>query len=80
MASLVLNIRVLAGMRAQQFVVPLGPAGPATLAIRPGDFGAGHRITVLDAAGEQRDWYAYELLGVHFEETGGKHDDTGHDA
>jgi hypothetical protein len=64
---LVLNIRVLAGMDVQQFVVPLDLTGAVTLKIRPGEFGQGHRISVLDENGELRQWFAHELIGLYFE-------------
>ena len=66
--KLVLNIRVLAGMDVQQFVIPLDLAGPAALTIRPGEFGQGHRISVLaDGETEPRLWFAHELVGLYFE-------------
>jgi hypothetical protein len=63
----VLNIRVLMGMNVQQFVVPLDLAGAATLKIRPGDFGQGYRISILDENGELCEWFATELAGLYFE-------------
>lgn len=67
--KLVLNIRVLAGMDVQQFVIPLDLAGPATLKVEPGDlgFGRGHKISILDEDDEPRMWFAHELIGLRFE-------------
>lgn len=65
--KLVLNIRVLAGMDVQQFVIPLDLTGPATLKIRPGKFGQGNEISILDEDGELCMWFAHELTGLHFE-------------
>ena len=65
--KLVLNIRVLAGMDVQQFIIPLDLTGAATLKIRPGEFGQGHRISILGEDGEPREWFAHELAGLYFE-------------
>jgi hypothetical protein len=65
--KLVLNIRVLAGMGISQFVIPLDLTGPASLKIRPGDFGQGNRISILDETGQMREWFAYEIAGLYFE-------------
>lgn len=64
--NLVLVIRVLASMDAQQFIVPLDLTGIATLVIKPGDFGIGYQISILDADLGLRCWYAHELISVHF--------------
>ena len=65
--KLILNIRVLAGMHVQQFVIPLDLTGAGSLTIEPGDFGQGHKIKILAADGELREWFAHELLGLRFE-------------
>lgn len=75
--NLVLTIRVLASMDVQQFVVPLDLTGPATLTIRPGEFGIGHRIGILDAALELRCWYASELIGLQYVPDGGEAENFG---
>ena len=63
----ILSIRVLAGMDVQQFVIPIDLTGSATLMIKPGEFGDGHRISILDEDGELRAWFAHELINLRFE-------------
>lgn len=65
--KLILTIRVIAGMDAQEFVIPLDLTGPATLKIKPSGIGIGNRISILDENGELREWLAHDLLGLQFE-------------
>jgi hypothetical protein len=69
MAGLVLtlDIRVMTGLRRQQFLVPVDLTGPATLKILPGQFGIGNTIEIIDEEGELRQWYAQEIFVVKFE-------------
>lgn len=60
--TMTLVIRVLAGMPEQAFTVPVYPG---TLTIARG--GVGHQITVTDSLGEQRCWYASELVSLRFD-------------
>jgi hypothetical protein len=69
MAGLVLtlDIRVMTGLRRQQFLVPVDLTGPATLNIIPGQFGVGNIIEIIDEEGEKRSWYAQEIYVIKFE-------------
>ncbi len=69
MAGLVLtlDIRVMTGLRRQQFLVPVDLTGPATLRIQPGQFGVGNTIQIIDEEGELRVWYAQEIFVLYFE-------------
>jgi hypothetical protein len=68
----VLDIRVLATMSAQQFVIPVDLTGPATLTIQPSPFGLGHLISILDDVGGKREWFANEIIGMRFEGADGR--------
>ena len=60
---LILSIRILSGMRIQEFDIDVKPE---TLDIAMHPSRSGFEIKVLDTKGEPRMWFASDIYGIHF--------------
>jgi hypothetical protein len=53
------------GLRVQKFDTP---CIPDTLKIAQGEFGLGNTIRIVDTDGEERVWFAAQIISLYFEE------------